>query len=399
MKTVLFAAELGAGMGHAVPLLRMAGALRDRLREHGEEDFRAVFVLHDPQLVRDQLAPGDLAINAPRAVSQGDIRAHTASYAEILALSGFARKPDLEAGLAVWDDLFELIKPAVLVADHSPVAVLAARGRVPTLVTGNAFNAPPARIKQYPALLTHAAAPPIQQTMLRSVNEILRARGEAEISHLPLFMEGDARAVFMLPMFDPYGPLRDTPLLGTYEEDVTPLPMPDRSRIFLYSHTHLPLAPKLAQAAAKSGLPVSAYLSGTDTGTIAFLRRQGAEIFKTPPQLAEVLADATVVVSHAGAGLSQTALAAGRPQIVVPIHSESQMIARSLEKLGAAASFEEAGAELDVDRVAEAIREAGGAGSMRDAAQTQAKAIAQLGLPAKPLAAAATALHGLLAAR
>lgn len=160
MKTILFAAELGAGMGHAVPLLRIAAALRETLQARGEENFRAVFALHDPQLVRAQMTPGDLAIAALRPVSHGDIRGHTASYAEILALSGFARKPDLEAGVAAWDDLFELIKPSVLVADHSPVAVLAARGRVPTLVTGNAFNAPPARIKQYPALLAHASVPP-----------------------------------------------------------------------------------------------------------------------------------------------------------------------------------------------------------------------------------------------
>jgi hypothetical protein len=396
MKTVLFVAELGAGLGHAVPLLRIADALRALLRQRGEENFRAVFILHDHQVIRDQMAPGDLALSAPRPVSHGDIRSHTASYAEILALSGFARKPDIEAGLMAWDDLFELIKPSALVADHSPVAVLAARGRVPTLVTGNAFNAPPARIKQYPALVAHADAPPIQTAMLKSVNEILLARGEKEIPHLPLFMEGNARAVFMLPMFDPYGPLRDTPLLGTYEDGIAPLPLPETPRIFLYSHTHLPLAPKLVQAAVISGLPISAYLSGTATETTLFLRRQGAEIFNTPPKLTDMLARASVVVSHAGAGLSQAAFAAGRPQVVLPIHSESQMIARNLEKLGTALSFDPLSDELKPDHLAEAIKTADSSASIRQAAQQQAAAVSRLALPENPLATAAEILRTLL---
>jgi UDP:flavonoid glycosyltransferase YjiC (YdhE family) len=126
-----------------------------------------------------------------------------------------------------------------------------------------------------------------------------------------------------------------------------------------------------------------------------FLQRQGAEVFKTPPKLTDMLARASVVVSHAGAGLSQAALAVGRPQIVLPIHSESQMIARSLEKLGAAVSFE-IEAELKVDRLAEAISTAAASSSMLAASQAQAAAIARLGLPAKPLTAAAELLYALL---
>ena len=396
MKTILFAAELGAGMGHAIPLLRIAGALRAALRAQGKPDFRAVFVLHDPHLIRSQILPGDLALSAPRPVAQGEIRAHTASYAEILVLAGFARKADLEAGLATWDDIFALTGPSVLVADHSPLAVLAARGRIPTLVTGNAFNAPPVNLKQYPALLAHADAPPIQQSMLAIVNDVVRQRGGAEIAHLPFVMAGDARAVFMLPAFDPYGPLRDTPLFGTYETGLVASPPPSAPSVFLYGHTHLPLAPKLIQAVVQTGLPVTAFMSGNESETTNFLKRQGITLLTSAPALTDILPRVSVVVSHAGAGLSQAAYASGRAQVIVPIHSESQMIARQLEKSGTGICFDPTHGDIDTAALAAAIKRAATDEAMQTKALAEARGLTRYNLPADPLGQTAQIIISLL---
>ncbi|MDO8289521.1 MAG: hypothetical protein Q7T44_09920 [Parvibaculum sp.] len=396
MKTILFVAELGAGMGHAIPLLRIASALRAALKAQGKEDFRAVYVLHDPHLIRSQLRHGDLALSAPRPVAQGEIRSHTASYAEILALAGFARKTDLEAGLATWDDIFALTAPSVLVADHSPLAVLAARGRIPTLVTGNAFNAPPVNLKQYPALLAHASAPPIQQSMLSIVNETIRQRNGKEIAHLPQVMAGDARAVFMLPVFDPYGPLRDTPLFGTYETGLTPTPPPAAPSVFLYSHSNLPLAPKLVQAVVQTGLPVTAFMPGNESETTSFLKRQGVTMLSSAPALTDILPRVSVVVSHAGAGLSQAAYASGRAQVVVPIHSESQMIARQIEKLGTGICFDPTHGDIDATALGRAIGQVATDETIAATTLTQARDLARLGLPAAPLRDTAQIIISLL---
>ena len=59
MKTIIFTAELGAGLGHIMPLLRIAQAMRSRLTAAGEAPFRAVFVLHDPHHIRPHLAAHD----------------------------------------------------------------------------------------------------------------------------------------------------------------------------------------------------------------------------------------------------------------------------------------------------------------------------------------------------
>lgn len=389
MRTILFTAELGAGLGHIMPLLRIAAAMRARLAARDDAPFRAVFVLHDPHHIRPHLAAGDLALAAPRPASLGNIRSHTASFAEILALAGFSRGDDLRSGLAAWDDIFSLCAPDAIIADHSPLAVLAARRRIPTLVTGNAFNAPPAQLKNYPALIAGMDAPPIQQTMLATVNAALRERALPDIAALPHFMEGDARAVFMLPMFDPYGSLRDTPLLGTYESGIVPLAPPSAPAVFLYAHANLPLTRRIVQASISTGLPVIAHLTGGETESTQFLKRQGAEVLTELPHVGEVLPRVSVVVSHAGAGLSQSAFAAGRPQVVVPIHSESQMIARQLVKSGTGICFDPTDGDVEVAALGDAIRHAATDPAMMQAAAAQAQTVSRLGLPADPLGLAA----------
>lgn len=337
--TVLLAAELGAGLGHIMPLYRISEALHEAAEADGT-DLRCIFAVHSPELLRPLKRPNDLVLRAPRTPSQGDIRSHTASYAEVLVVSGFSQLDDLKNGVANWDDLFALTNPTLLIADHSPTAVLAARGRVPTLVTGNGFTVPPAKLETFPALIAGRSAPAIQSLLLKNVNAVLHGRGLASISHLPVFLEGNARAIFSLPALDPYGPLRDSPLMGLYEK-VDLAPMPELPRIFLYGHTNVASFPNLVRATLQTELPICAYLTGNNNEVAFLLEQRGAQIFDKAPMLNEVLPTVSLVVSNGGAGLSQACLMAGRPQIIAPIHAESQIMARNIERLGCAVIFDD----------------------------------------------------------
>ena len=136
-RTILLAGELGAGLGHAMPLFRIAEALHAEAQARGV-GLRCVFALHDPALLHDLKRPGDLALQAPSAPERSELRSHTGSYAEVLIASGFAHPDVLRRSVASWDDLFDLADPALVVADHSPTAVLAARGRRPGSRRGSA---------------------------------------------------------------------------------------------------------------------------------------------------------------------------------------------------------------------------------------------------------------------
>lgn len=390
-QTVLLAGELGAGLGHVVPLFRIAAALRGQADARGI-DLRFVFAVHDPSQLHEMKRPGDLALQSPRTPAQGDIKSHTASYAEILIVSGFARLSDLQKGLANWDDLFALVEPSLLIADHSPTAVLAAKGRIPTLVTGNGFSVPPSVIETYPALLADRSAPAVQAQLRDNVNEALKSRGQAPVSRLPLFLKGDARAIFTVRELDPYGALRDTPLAGPYERGLAPTALPAEPKLFLYGHTSVPSFPDLVRAALETGLPICAYLTGNNEEMGFLLRQRGAEIFRTMPDLADLLPRVSLVLSNGGVGLAQASLLAGRPQIVCPIHGESLMTARALEKMGCAIVVMDTG----VDTLTETIATAAQNRSLQQACLLAAAKMAP-GLPKTALTDVADACLDLLA--
>lgn len=376
---VLFAGELGAGLGHIMPLWRIAEALRIKAEAGGRRIVR-VFAVHDPDLMQSIKRDEDIVLQAPRTGGRSDIRSHTASYAEILISGGFADLASLRSGVATWDDLFRLAQPDLLVADHSPKAVLAARERVPALIAGNGFTVPPAAMETYPALISGMAAPAIQSVIRDNVNALLSERGTQPVSRLPEFLKGEARAIFTLPPLDPYGRLRDTPLAGLYEEGVVPTGLPETDRIFLYGHASVESFSELARATLATGLPISAYLAGNNRELAFLLRQRGAEIFETPPKLADILPRTSLVVSNGGAGLSHAALAAGRPQVILPIHVESQMTARNLQRAGCAHLIENA-SEKELDAI---LLAAPGDREMKQTAQKTAHELARQ-VPQNPL--------------
>src|SRR5690606_25014467 len=117
-RTVLFAWELGEGLGHVSPLLAIADALVAAGRGRGM-DIVPVFALCEPVFGREPVAArGWRVLPAPRMTEISDIRSRGASYADLLAIFGFGRKRELSLAVAAWDDIFAATAPDLVVADH-----------------------------------------------------------------------------------------------------------------------------------------------------------------------------------------------------------------------------------------------------------------------------------------
>lgn len=68
----------------------------------------------------------------------------TLTYADIIYNLGYAREQDLMSLSKAWINLFTLIKPDLIIADHSPTAVLAARCLdIKSSTYGTGFFIPP----------------------------------------------------------------------------------------------------------------------------------------------------------------------------------------------------------------------------------------------------------------
>jgi hypothetical protein len=74
------------------------------------------------------------------------------SYAEILNRVGYLDADDLTALLGGWQELLRMVKPDLMIAEHSPTALIAARLEGVRRVTlGTGFETPP-RVAPIPAI-------------------------------------------------------------------------------------------------------------------------------------------------------------------------------------------------------------------------------------------------------
>lgn len=383
MKTVLLVAELGGGIGHLVPLIRIA----DRLVSNAtDEDLRVLLASSDPSgvhMVFPELPFRVLA--APVSTASGNLRSHTSSYAEILLLYGFNRPEILRANLKAWDGLLDLCKPDLMIADHSPTAILAARGRLPILHVGTGFTMPPAGIARFPALMTGRSPPTAQVQILETVNQLLDERRQEPIPNLPAILDTGARAVFSLPQFDPYRGLRSERLLGSYHGNLAPMPQPEMPHIFLYAGGAPDRLDEIAQALSRCNVGVSAYLGPLQGSAAAFLKSRGVHVHTQLPDMKEVLRNSSVIVSHGGSGLANAALAAGRPQIIMPIHAESSITASRVLEMDVGLALEKDWGKT----LAEAVETVTQVRRFREHAEAEALTISKSGLPGDPVQTAA----------
>jgi len=132
---ILFAWELGGNLGHVMRMRTVARALRERG--------------HDVSLHKEP---------SPRS-SAPDLPREPASYPEILLHYGFADPAALTDGVRRWRSLYAQAAPDLIVFDHAPTALLAARGLgIPRVLlgTGFAFAAACHPHADHPAMAGHS---------------------------------------------------------------------------------------------------------------------------------------------------------------------------------------------------------------------------------------------------
>ena len=120
MARILMIWELGAGYGHVGPLLSLATPLKAA----GHEIQFAVRILETGEaLLRDtgipvRQAPANLKVN---------VRAPLFTYPQILKHTCFNEPEQMQERFLAWRALYAEFKPDLIVCDHSPSALLAAR--------------------------------------------------------------------------------------------------------------------------------------------------------------------------------------------------------------------------------------------------------------------------------
>ena len=337
----MIAWELGGNYGHIARCMPIAKALRSRGHE-------VILAVRDLRTAAEMLtADGFAYCQAPVSQSRTKLRSPPASYAEIFLGSGYQEANVLLGMTRAWKTLLELHGSSVLLADHSPTALLAAHLMdIPKVAIGNGFAIPPDRsplpsIRPWDDISTQR----LQQADQR-LQQSLDALGTSFEATRPISLQALFRQSSLLdtfPELDHFG-ARDHgryigPIFGISNGLQTTWQNPEARKILLYVRPEIPGFNMLMNALADIDAEKICVIPGLSLKEARQFASRQTRISLKPLALGSLLKEADLMICQAGGGTMNEALLAGVPLLGVPAHVEQYWAAQRVEQLGAGMSM------------------------------------------------------------
>ncbi len=345
MAKILFTWEMGSGLGHLRRFLPIAA----RLRQLGHA---IAIAAPNPALAARELdslgsESGDYdLVPAPVWQVPNDPRLRkipTHTFADVLRLLGYYRVDKLLDMTGRWKAMIDQQAPDLVVADFSPTAALAMRGRVKQVVVGNGYTVPPGGRLLPPirpwAEEIHAYSREHEGEAMMAINRVAMRLNDPPVDYLGDLFVGDRTYICSIREFDPYGAYRDGGHLFPFNiEKIDQGPaLADRqgAPLSLYlqgGHTQFRI---ILEAIAATGLACDAYIS-TPPPDMAEWIGGNIRLHDRPLHLPSVLPQSRLLIHHAGLGTALAGLLAGTPQFVFSQNLEHQITAHGLMSFGSA---------------------------------------------------------------
>ena len=334
MAKLLFCWELGAGRGHLVPHLPLA----ERLRERGHEVIFAVRHLRHAESLLG--SAGFRYLQAPTWITtQPASGVAIRSYAQMLLNVGYGDDQTLVSRSRAWLELFSLLGADILVTDHAPTALLAARAAgLPCAQLGNGFTVPPL-LAPLPALVGETDEPILadEARALAQVNATGQLIGAEPLEHLADLFDTGLRVVRSYAEFDHYGERDDVRYVPvqTRAGGETPVwPGPGRPRAFAYLRPGPLLIPVLKVLARRR---ITTLVASGDLPAEVVESFAGETLTFTDRvyDLRAVAREADLLLLNANHSTTLELLAAGSPVVLLPQQLEQALFAQRVAALGA----------------------------------------------------------------
>jgi UDP:flavonoid glycosyltransferase YjiC (YdhE family) len=344
MATVLIMWELGAGLGHVARLLPIASGLVQR----GHRVYAAV---------RD-LTAGHSILGGFVSLLQAPVQLRPPTdqiqlpftFAHLLHNFGFANLKDLAGRIEAWSSVFDLVQPDLMLLDHSPTALLAARGHpARKALIGSGFFCPP---DAHPLPNLRSWRPADQQQLrndearvLATMNRVLESRSQRPLDRITqLYAEVDENILVTFKELDHYQDRKGARYWGAWTKisgKSVEWPLGDGPRIYAYFKPVKQL-PEILTLLARLGARMLIYSDGIPAPVIRRFTSASMRFETQPLDLAEIGRSCDLAILNANHGTTISMLMSGRPILQLPITLEQALLSVAVEKLGAAlgANFE-----------------------------------------------------------
>lgn len=340
MSRVVFASELDGGRGQVTAFIPVAL----RLREQGHQTVFAVRNLPRDGSVLEQHAFA--IVQAPIWLHASTGGRPPASYADLLLASGFGDAAGLTGLVRGWRDLFELLSPDLVLIDHAPAALLAARSfQLRRALFGAGFYSPP-RTQPMPSFSTSAPSSSrrpgdSEAAVVDVANQVLGALGAPPLARLADLLDVDEDFVCTFPELDPYPDASRARRWGPLLDDDSEAPEPEWPRgrgsrvLVCLDPTYHDLRRALEEL-QKLPHRLLVNLPGVGHDLLSPYRTANVQfcLGLAPPEGAVRGCD--LVVCHGHHGMVAAALLAGRPLLLLPLDAEQTTTAWRVVKYGVA---------------------------------------------------------------
>jgi UDP:flavonoid glycosyltransferase YjiC (YdhE family) len=340
MSKILCVWELGSGYGHMTSFLPLAL----KLRHLGHE---VVFALRDLSLAEIVLGRhGFPLLQAPIWIQRvSGLPEPPLNYAEILHRFGFLDQSGLTGMVKAWQNLFELVKPDLLLIDHAPTALLSSMSMgIPRCLVGNGFFSPP-RKSPMPNMRPWLNVPEQRlvesdQRVLSVINGVLADLGKPSITTIADLFKVEEDFLCTFSELDHYQNRKEGHYWGrivNWEEGGDPpkWPAEGSKKIFAYLSPRYKDFEKIVQVLRSLLFKTLIHASGLSENFIKKYRSPNLEFSHQPVPIKQVAEQCDLAICHGGDGTTSAMLLAGRPLLMFPMHLEQHLLSQNVVSYGA----------------------------------------------------------------
>jgi hypothetical protein len=329
--------ELGGNTGH----LHTLGAIGAALAARGHD---LVFAVRDVASARSILG----GLGAP--VVQGPFWVYpvkeplAANFSEVLFNVGYGNHARLTAIALAWRELIALAKPDMVIADHAPTALLAARALgVKRVTIGTGFTVPPLAAPMPTTQPWTSIAPErlkrADESCLAAINATAEALGAPKLERVADMFEGSLRVFGTFAELDHYGPRPGERYYGPISGARSNLPAPsERCEIFSYFRAEYPPFNTVYEALRRIGKPTLMVIPDAPPDLVAASRSEPVRVTRDQVDLRLLGSETKLVVTYGGHGTAARLLNAGLPLVLVPVQLEQALFAWQLRRARLAAA-------------------------------------------------------------
>lgn len=337
MTRVLFAWQLGGGLGH----LGRMGPLMRGLAGSGHRLFAA---LQDLSRVRKVFGGIEVALlQAPFKASPARQRIdNPRTFADILHGTGFEDADELAALAEAWRHLYDFVRPDLIVFDHSPIALLAARGlQVRRLVIGNGFGCPE-DVSPLPDLRPwlppQAEQDHRESRVLANANRAIQGWKAQPLDRVSqLYSEVDETLLLTVRELDHYPQRFEGRYYGGWAGMAgkrPEWPAGNHPRVFAYLKP-FPALPNLLKILNRLGCPTLAYVDGVGEHFRREFSSSTLRVEESPLDLSVVARECDFAILNGTHGATLAMLLEGKPILQLPFFLEQAITGKNTNRIGA----------------------------------------------------------------